>query len=152
MKVCILTSSRAEYGLLYPTLKAVDESDALDLKLVVTGTHLSHEFGYTLNDILSDGFQPSITIPNLVSDDSCLAITFSSSILMQSLATFFEQTEPHCFIVLGDRLELLAACEAAMIAKIPIVHIHGGEITEGAIDDKVRHQLSFEVMGFTSHY
>lgn len=142
MKVCILTSSRAEYGLLYPTLKAVDESDALDLKLVVTGTHLSHEFGYTLNDILSDGFQPSITIPNLVSDDSSLAITFSSSILMQSLATFFEQTEPHCFIVLGDRLELLAACEAAMIAKIPIVHIHGGEITEGAIDDKVRHAIS----------
>ena len=141
-RVCILTSTRAEYGLLYLLLKAVDENDFLDLQLVVTGTHLSHEFGYTLTDILADGFEPSITIPNLVSDDSCLAVTYSSSILMQALAAFFQQTKPDCFIVLGDRLELLAACEAAMIAKIPIVHIHGGELTEGAIDDKVRHAIS----------
>lgn len=141
-KICILTSTRAEYGLLYWLLKAIEKSDAFQLQLVVTGTHLSHEYGYTLDDILADGFQPTIKIPNLISDDSSLALAYSSSILMQSLAEFFNRERPDCFIVLGDRLELLAACEAAIIAKIPIVHIHGGEITEGAMDEKVRHAVS----------
>ncbi len=140
--VCVLTTTRAEYGLLYCLLKEIDRSDNLDLKLVVTGTHLSHEFGYTITDILADGFKPCAKIPVLISDDSALALTRSSSLLMLSLAEFFDREKPDCLIVLGDRLELLAACEAAMIAKVPIVHIHGGEVTEGAIDEKVRHAIT----------
>ena len=141
-KVAVLTSTRAEYGLLYWLLKAIDKSNVLELQLIVTGTHLAHEYGFTLTDILADGFKPEIQIPNLISDDSSVAITSSSSILMQGLATFFDRQRPSCLIVLGDRFELLAACEAAIIARIPIVHIHGGEITEGAMDEKVRHAVS----------
>lgn len=138
----MLTSTRAEYGLLYWLIKAIDESDDLDLQLVVTGTHLSHEFGYTLDDILADGFEPAAQIPMLISDDSSVALTRSSALLMLSLADFFDREKPDCFIVLGDRLELLAACEAAVTARIPIVHIHGGEVTEGAMDDKIRHAIT----------
>jgi UDP-hydrolysing UDP-N-acetyl-D-glucosamine 2-epimerase len=142
IKVCILTSTRAEYGLLYWLLKLIDESGFFELQLVVTGTHLSHEHGYTVNEILADGFQPALKVPNLISDDSPLALTYSSSILMQALAEFFNREKPDCFIVLGDRLELLASCDAAITAKIPIVHLHGGEKTEGAIDERVRHAVS----------
>lgn len=141
-RFCVLTSTRAEYGLLYWLIKAIDESDDLDLQLVVTGTHLSHEFGYTLDDILADGFEPAAQIPMLISDDSSVALTRSSALLMLSLADFFDREKPDCFIVLGDRLELLAACEAAVTARIPIVHIHGGEVTEGAMDDKIRHAIT----------
>jgi len=141
-KVCVLTSTRAEYGLLYWLIKEIEESDAFELQLVVTGTHLSYEHGYTIKDILADGFQPAIEISNLISDDSSLSLTYSSSILMQRLAVFFDQEAPDCFVVLGDRVELLAACNVALMAKIPVVHVHGGEVTEGAMDEKVRHAVS----------
>ncbi|MDI3323043.1 UDP-N-acetylglucosamine 2-epimerase [Pontibacterium granulatum] len=141
-KVCVFTSTRAEYGLLYWLIKAIDESHDFELQLVVTGTHLSHEYGYTVEDIVADGFEPTIRIPMLISDDSPVALTRSSALLSISLAEFFDRERPDCFVVLGDRIELMAACEAATIAKIPIVHIHGGEITEGAVDEKVRHAVS----------
>ncbi len=141
-KICVLTSTRAEYGLLYWLIKEIEQIDDLELQLVVSGTHLSYEHGYTVTDILADGFQPAIKIPNLISDDSSLSLSYSSSILMQGLAAFFDQGAPDCFVVLGDRIELLAACNVALIAKVPIVHIHGGEVTEGAMDEKIRHAVT----------
>lgn len=142
LKICIFTSTRAEYGLLYWLIREVDEHPLLELQLVVAGTHLSHEYGYTVSDILRDGFQPVERIANLISDDSPKAITHSSALLTMGLADYFSRECPDYFVVLGDRIELLAACEAAMIAKVAIVHLHGGEITEGAIDDKVRHAIT----------
>jgi len=141
-KIAVFTSTRAEYGLLYWLIKELDQSEDFDMRLVVSGTHLSHEYGYTLTDILDDGFEPAACLATLISDDSPQSITRSSALLAMSLADYFAREKPDFFIVLGDRVELLAACEAAMIAKIPIVHLHGGEITEGAIDDKVRHAIS----------
>lgn len=141
-KIAVFTSTRAEYGLLYWLIKEVDDNPELELQLVVAGTHLSHEYGYTVSDILRDGFQPAERIANLISDDSPQAVTRSSAILTMGLADYFSRDKPDYFIILGDRVELLAACEAAIIAKVPIVHLHGGEITEGAMDDKVRHAIT----------
>lgn len=141
-KITVFTSTRAEYGLLYWLIKDLYNSEDFELQLVVAGTHLSHEYGYTVNDIIADGFTPTECIATLISDDSSQAITRSSALLAMALADYFARENPDYFIVLGDRVELLAACEAAMIAKVPIVHLHGGEITEGAVDDKVRHAIS----------
>lgn len=141
-KVCVFTSTRAEYGLLFRLIKEIEESDELELQLVVTGTHLSHEYGYTVNNILKDGFKPALQVPILISDDSAVSLIRSSALLSLSLGEFFERESPDYFVVLGDRIELLPACEAALISKVPIVHIHGGEITEGAVDEKVRHAVS----------
>lgn len=141
-KVTVFTSTRAEYGLLYWLIKEFHESEDFELQLVVTGTHLSHEYGYTVNDIIADGFTPNECIATLIADDSPQAITRSSAMLTMAMGDYFARENPDYFIVLGDRVELLAACEAAMIAKIPIVHLHGGEITEGAVDDNVRHAIS----------
>lgn len=141
-KVTVFTSTRAEYGLLYWLIKELHESNDFELQLVVTGTHLSHEYGYTVSDIIEDGFTPSERIATLIADDSPQAITRSSAMLTMAMGDYFARECPDYFVVLGDRVELLAACEAAMIAKIPIVHLHGGEITEGAVDDKVRHAIS----------
>lgn len=141
-KVSIFTSTRAEYGLLYWLIRELDQDIEFDLQLVVSGTHLSHEYGYTVDDIVRDGFTPTERIATLISDDSPQAITRSSALLSISLADYFARERPDYFVVLGDRVELLAACEAAMIAKVPIVHLHGGEITEGAVDEKVRHAIS----------
>lgn len=142
VKVSVFTSTRAEYGLLYWLIKELDESADFDLQLIVAGTHLSHEYGYTIKDILADGFQPKEQIATLISEDSPQAITRSSALLGLTLAEYFARERPDYFVVLGDRVELLAACEAALIAKVPIVHLHGGEITEGAMDEKVRHALT----------
>jgi len=142
MKICVFTSTRAEYGLLSRLISRIDTDQYFELQLVVSGTHLSYEHGYTLVDILADGFEPTIKIANLIADDSSSAVINSSAILMQTLGVYFEKESPDCLIVLGDRVELLAACNAAVVAKIPIVHIHGGEITEGAVDEKIRHSVT----------
>lgn len=150
-KIAVFTSTRAEYGLLYWFIKDLHESEDFELQLIVAGTHLSHEYGYTVNDIISDGFSPTECIATLISDDSPQAITRSSAMLAIALGEYFAREQPDYFVVLGDRIELLAACEAAVISKIPIVHLHGGEITEGAVDDKVRHAISkLSSLHFTS--
>lgn len=150
-KVAVFTSTRAEYGLLYWLIKDLHESEDFELQLIVSGTHLSHEYGYTVNNIISDGFSPTECIATLISDDSPQAITRSSAMLAIALSEYFAREKPDYFVVLGDRIELLAACEAAIIAKVPIVHVHGGEITEGAVDDKVRHAISkLSSLHFTS--
>lgn len=151
VKVSVFTSTRAEYGLLYWLIKELHDSADFELQLVVTGTHLSHEYGYTVTEIINDGFRPSEQIATLISDDSPQAITRSSALLAISLSDYFARERPDYFVVLGDRVELLSACEAALIAKVPIVHLHGGEITEGAVDEKVRHAVTkFADLHFTS--
>ncbi|WP_085920293.1 UDP-N-acetylglucosamine 2-epimerase [Halomonas sp. CSM-2] len=141
-KITVFTSTRAEYGLLYWLIKEFHESLDFELQLVVAGTHLSHEYGYTVNDIIADGFTPNECISTLIADDSPQAITRSSAMLAMVMGDYFARENPDYLIVLGDRIELMAVCEAAVIAKVPIVHLHGGEITEGAVDDKVRHAIS----------
>lgn len=142
LKISVFTSTRADYGLLYWLAKAIDEADDLQLQLIVTGTHLSVEYGYTLDEILKDGFEPSELIDTLIGSDKPAAICKSGALMAAQLVDFFEREKPDYFVVLGDRFELLAACQAAVVAKIPIVHLHGGEVTEGAIDDNVRHAVT----------
>lgn len=142
LKISVLTSTRAEYGLLYWLIKAINEAEDLELQLVVTGTHLSSEYGHTVDEILKDGFEPAEQIDTLIGSDAPPAICKSAALMSMQLADFFVRAQPDYFVVLGDRFEILAACQAAVVARIPIVHLHGGEITEGAIDDNIRHAVS----------
>jgi len=141
-KICVFTGTRAEYGLLYWLLKELESSAELELKLIVSGTHLSHEFGFTLDDILDDGFKPSAEFPTLISSDSTVAISKSMALLSIDIASYLSIESPDLFIVLGDRFEILAAAQSALIARTPIAHIHGGEVTEGAIDEYIRHAVT----------
>lgn len=151
MRVSVFTGTRAEYGLLYWLIKALDEKIDFDLQLIVSGSHLSHEYGYTINEIIKDGFFPKESIPCLISSDSPVAITKSMALLSMAMSDYFSREKPDCLIVLGDRFEVLAVCQAALIAKVPIVHLHGGEITEGAVDEKIRHAVTkLSSLHFTS--
>lgn len=151
LKISVFTSTRADYGLLYWLIKAIDEAEDLELRLIVTGTHLSSEYGYTVNEILNDGFAPAEMIDTLIGSDTPSAICKSAAMMTMQLSDFFTREAPDYFVVLGDRFEVLAACQAAVVAKIPIAHIHGGEVTEGAIDDNIRHAVSkLATLHFTS--
>lgn len=150
-KVCVFTATRAEYGLLYWLLKELEDCNDLDLNLIVSGTHLSHEYGYTLDNIVADGFKPSAIFPTLLSSDSPVAVSKTMALLSIDLASYFESNKPDIFVVLGDRYEILAAVQPAVISKIPIAHIHGGETTEGAIDEGIRHAVTkLSSLHFTS--
>jgi len=141
-KVCIVTGSRAEYGLLYLLIKGIQKSKKLKLQLVVTGMHLSHEFGETYKEIEKDGFKIDYKIETLLSSDTSVSISKSVGLGIISFAEVFEQIKPDLLIVLGDRFEILSAATAAMISRIPIAHLHGGESTEGAIDEAIRHAIT----------
>lgn len=151
LKISVLTSTRADYGLLHWLIKAIDEAEDLELRLIVTGTHLSSEYGFTVSEILNDGFTPAEMIDTLIGSDTPSAICKSAAMMTMQLSDFFTREAPDYFVVLGDRFEVLAACQAAVVAKIPIAHIHGGEVTEGAIDDNIRHAVSkLATLHFTS--
>ncbi|MDY6992672.1 MAG: UDP-N-acetylglucosamine 2-epimerase [Pseudomonadota bacterium] len=141
-KVCVVTGSRAEYGLLYWLLHFIQESAYLDLQLIVTGTHLSPEFGCTINDIESDGFSVDWKVDMLLSSGSTVGVTKSMGLGVIGFADALADLRPDILLVLGDRYEIFAACSAAMIAHIPIAHIHGGETTEGAFDEAIRHSIT----------
>ncbi len=141
-KVCVVTGSRAEYGLLYWLLKDIQNKAGLTLQLVVTGMHLSPQFGLTVREIEADGFVPDAKIEMLISSDTPTAIAKSIGLGTIGFAGVLEQLQPDVLVVLGDRFEIFAAVQAAMCARIPIAHIHGGELTEGAIDDAVRHAIT----------
>ena len=141
-KICVITGSRAEYGLLRKLIKILDVSELFQLQLIVTGSHLSKKFGETLNEVEGDGFKINSKIDiNLVSDTP-IGISKSTSIGLSGFAGEFELLNPDMILVLGDRFEILSAVIAAMFARIPIAHIHGGELTEGAIDDAIRHSIT----------
>jgi UDP-N-acetylglucosamine 2-epimerase (non-hydrolysing)/GDP/UDP-N,N'-diacetylbacillosamine 2-epimerase (hydrolysing) len=143
-KICVVTGSRAEYGLLYGLLKEIQSSPSLELQLVVTGAHLSTEFGNTQQEIESDGFtiQARVQILSNGSQNAPIDVARATAKGVAGFAEAFEKLQPDLLVILGDRYEIFAAAQAAMIFRIPIAHIHGGETTEGAIDEAIRHSLT----------
>ena len=141
-KICVITGTRAEYGLLRWLIDGIKKSKKLKLQLVATGMHLSPEFGLTVKSIKKDGYKVLKKVEMLLSSDTPVGISKSIGVGVIGFADVFEELSPDMVIVLGDRFELLAATTAALIARIPIGHIHGGELTEGAFDDAIRHCIT----------
>ena len=141
-KICVVTGTRADYGLLLPVMLAIKNSKVLDLQLVVTGAHLSTEFGSTYREILQDGFRIDRKLEMLVSSDTAVAVSKSVGLAIIGFADALDDLRPDILLLLGDRYELLAAASAATIANIPIAHLHGGETTEGAFDEAIRHSIT----------
>jgi GDP/UDP-N,N'-diacetylbacillosamine 2-epimerase (hydrolysing) len=141
-KICVITASRAEYGLLKKIMHGIVDSNKLELQLIVTGTHLSHEYGMTVSSILDDGFVPDYSIDILEEDSSAIATTNAISKIIKKLPNFLEILKPDLLLVLGDRFEIFGAVASALIYKIPVGHIHGGEVTEGAFDESLRHSIT----------
>ncbi len=141
-KICIVTGSRSEYGLLYWLMKAVKADPALTLQIVATASHLSHEFGLTYKRILEDGFIIDEKVEMLLSSDTSVGITKSIGLGVIGFADAYSRLKPDLVVLLGDRFETLSAAQAAFIARIPIAHIHGGELTLGAYDDGIRHSVT----------
>ncbi|MDR1253672.1 MAG: UDP-N-acetylglucosamine 2-epimerase [Oscillospiraceae bacterium] len=140
--ICVVTAARSEYGPLYPLLSKIRQDEKLDLKLIATGSHLSGEFGFTYRTIEKDGFKIDRKIDMLLSSDTGAGISKSMGLALIGFADYFCENKPDMLILLGDRYELLPICSAAMNEMIPIAHISGGEITEGAIDDSIRHAIT----------
>ena len=141
-KICVVTGTRAEYGLLKWVIEGIKKSQCLQLQLVVTGMHLSPEFGLTKNSIEQDGFKVDRCVEMLLSSDTSVGITKSTGLGLIGFADAFAELEPDLVVVLGDRFEIYSAAYAAMVARIPIAHIHGGEATEGVIDESIRHSIT----------
>ena len=141
-KICIVTGSRAEYGLMSRLMKLIQQDADLQLQIIATNMHLSSEFGYTYKEIEADGFHIDKKVNMLLSSDSANAIVKSVGLGTIGFADAYEDLSPDMVLVLGDRYELLSAVSAALLYKIPVVHIHGGEITEGAYDDAIRHAIT----------
>lgn len=141
-KVAVLTGTRAEYGLLYWTIRAIEEDTDLQLQLIVTGAHLSPDHGFTVNEIEKSAIPIKEKIEVLISSDSKQGIAKSMGLLMINLAQTFERLKPDILLLLGDRYELLAAASTAVAMNIPIAHLCGGESTEGAIDEQIRHAIT----------
>lgn len=141
-KICVITGTRAEYGLLKPLIKKIKEHENLILQLVATGMHLSPEFGLTYKEIESDGYEINEKIEILLSSDSATGISKSMGLAMISFSECFERLRPDLIVVLGDRFEIFSAVSAATVAKIPVAHLHGGETTEGAFDEAFRHSIT----------
>ena len=141
-KVAVFTGTRAEYGLLYWLLKDIQADPDLTLQLLVSGTHLSPEFGDTYKQIEKDGFFIDEKVEMLLSSDSSVGTAKSIGLAVISYADSLARLMPDALVILGDRFEALAAAQTAMILRIPVVHLHGGEITEGAYDDAIRHAIT----------
>ena len=140
-KICVVTGTRAEYGLLYWLMKKIESDKELQLQLIVTGMHLSPEFGLTYQEIEKD-FKIDKKIEMLLSSDTSVGISKSMGLAQISFSESYEDLQPDLLVVLGDRYEIFSAVSAAMIAKIPVAHLHGGEITEGAFDESIRHSIT----------
>lgn len=140
--ICIITGARSEYGLLKPLLDELKLNKNVNLNLVVTGMHLSPEFGYTIKEIENDKFKIYDKIEILLSSDTHVGVSKSIGLAVISFSEVFEKMKPDILIGLGDRFELFAAVSAAFIAGIPIAHISGGEVTIGAFDDGFRHSIT----------
>ncbi len=141
-RICIVTATRAEYGLLKPVIDKIYQSEMTELKLVVTGMHLSPEFGLTYKEIEEDGYPIDQKIEMLLSSDTPTGITKSMGVALVGFAGYFSVNKPDIVVILGDRYEMLMVAVAAMIARIPIAHLYGGEKTEGAVDEAIRHSIT----------
>lgn len=141
-KVSVVTGTRAEYGLLRPLLFKLKGSEEIEFKLMVTGSHLSGKFGTTKDEIIRDGFDDFYTIPIPIDDDSKKGMAIATGEAMKQFANLFENYCPDLLVVLGDRFEIFAAVSAAHLMGIRIAHIAGGDVTEGAVDDAIRHCIT----------
>ena len=141
-KVAVVTGTRAEYGILQPVLRAIEESPELKLLLVVSGMHLSREFGYTLNQIKRDGFRIAAKVPMLLPGDTSAAMAESVGRGVVGMSRTWERLRPDIILVLGDRVEPLAAAIAGAYMSIPIAHIHGGDSSKGGLDESARHAIT----------
>lgn len=141
-KICVVTGTRAEYGLLYWLMKGIQQDEDLKLQLVVTGMHLSPEFGLTYQQIEQDGFFIDEKVEMLMSSDTTVGVAKSIGLATIGFADAFNRLKPDLLIILGDRFEMLSASQTALIMQIPIAHIHGGELTFGAYDDAIRHSIT----------
>jgi UDP-hydrolysing UDP-N-acetyl-D-glucosamine 2-epimerase len=141
-QICVVTGSRAEYGLLYWVMKAIAAHPMLELQVIATGMHLSPEFGLTYRQIETDGFSIDAKVEMLLSADTPTAVTKSVGLGMIGFADAYARLKPDVVVVLGDRFEILAAAQSAAFARIPVAHIHGGETSEGAVDEGIRHAVT----------
>ncbi len=142
MKICVATGTRAEYGLLKPLISAIQNETNFSLQILATGAHLSPEFGLTYQVIEKEGFKIDKKVEMLLSSDTAASIVKSMGLGMIGYADALQDLAPDILVILGDRYEMLAIASSALIFNIPIVHIHGGEITEGAYDDAIRHSIT----------
>ncbi|MDD5006810.1 MAG: UDP-N-acetylglucosamine 2-epimerase [Syntrophorhabdaceae bacterium] len=141
-KIAVVTGARAEYGLLYWVIKCIHENPGLELQLIVTGMHLSAEFGNTVKDIEKDGFPIADRVEMLLSSDSGVSTAISMGVGITGFARAYERLRPDIILVLGDRFEIFSAAAAAVPLRIPVAHIHGGEATEGVMDEQFRHAVT----------
>lgn len=141
-KVLVITGTRAEYGLLRWVIDGISKSNLLELQLCVTGMHLSPEFGLTFQEIEKDGYQIDSKVEMLLSADTPSAITKSMGLGLIGFADEFNRLKPDLILILGDRYEIMCAAMAATVARTPIAHLHGGEATEGCIDEAIRHSIT----------
>lgn len=141
-KIAIVTSTRADWGLLFPVARALKECAGVDLSIIATNMHLDATRGMTVDEIEADGFEVACRVEMTPADDSQRAVAEAMSRCLAGMARAFDELKPDIIVILGDRYEMLAVASAATIMHIPIAHISGGEITEGAIDDNIRHAIS----------
>jgi len=141
-KICVITGSRAEYGLLYYLMQGVKTDPNLELQIIVTGMHLSPEFGLTYREILSDGFIINAKVEMLMSSDTPIGIGKSIGLGVIGFVDALSNLQPDILVLLGDRFEIFAAAQAALVLKIPVAHIGGGDTTIGAIDEAMRHSIT----------
>jgi len=141
-KICVVTGSRAEYGLLYWLMKEINDDPDLELQTLVTGTHLSPEFGLTYKIVEDDGFTIDEKLEILLSSDTGIGMAKSLGLGIIGFADVFQRLQPDILVLLGDRYEIMAAAQAAMLLSIPIAHISGGESTEGVVDEAIRHSIT----------
>ncbi len=141
-KICFVTGSRADFGLIIWPMRAIRETPGLKLQLVATGMHLSPEFGYTIGNIRQEGFDVDESVETLLSSDSGVGVAKSVGLGVIGFADAFRRLDPDLVVVLGDRYETFAAAQAAMFMRLPMAHLFGGDVTEGAIDDAIRHAIT----------
>lgn len=150
-KICVITGTRAEFGLLRPLIELIANDNELQLQLIATGMHLSPEFGYTLNEITEAGFMVDKKVECLLSSDSSVGVSKTIALAVSGFADALDDLAPDLVVVLGDRTEILGAVIATAMANIPIAHLYGGETTEGAYDEAIRHSITkFSHLHFTS--
>jgi GDP/UDP-N,N'-diacetylbacillosamine 2-epimerase (hydrolysing) len=141
-KICVVTGTRAEYGLLRWVMEGIRQAPNLELQVVATGTHLSPEFGLTYREIEKDGFSIDRQVEMLLSSDTPVGLSKSMGLGLIGFGEVLQQLQPDLMLVLGDRFEIFSAAAAATIACVPVAHLHGGETTEGAFDEAFRHSIT----------
>ena len=141
-KICVITGTRSEYGLLRWVMQGIKDDAELTLQIIATGMHLSPEFGLTYREIEKDGFRIDRKVEMLISSDTSVGIAKSMGLGMIGFADALNELKPDLTVMLGDRFEIFAAVSAALVARIPVAHLHGGETTEGAFDEAIRHSIT----------